>query len=312
MGKEVLECVRNHKGADKMKQIAVVSGKGGTGKTTIAASLGFLTDSCLLADCDVDASNLYLLFDPKIAERFQYRVSKKAVIDESKCNKCGICEKVCRFDAVRYIDGSYSVDPYACEGCNACVISCKNGAIRLFVSQTGEYFKSITSENKPLAHARLEPGEENSGGLVAEVRKLSFETAKDIGEDFVIIDGAPGIGCPAISSISGVSYVVVVTEPSLSALHDLKRTIETARYFRRECGVIINKFDLNLEITDRIKKYCLSEGIELLGKVPFDEMVEKSVLESVPVVKFPESKAAKAIVNIHGKLVNILKNKRGE
>lgn len=295
-----------------MKQIAVVSGKGGTGKTTIAASLGSLTNSCLLADCDVDASNLYLLFDPKIEEKFQYRVSKKAVIDEIKCNKCGICKNVCRFDAVRYIDGSYSVDPYACEGCNACVISCKVGAIKLVVSQTGEYFKSITSDNMPLVHARLEPGEENSGGLVAEVRKISFETAKDTRKDFVIIDGAPGIGCPAISSISGVSYVIVVTEPSLSALHDLKRIVETARYFHRECGVIINKFDLNLEITDRINEYCLSEGIEILGKVPFDEMVENAVLESVPVVKFPESKAAKAIVNIHEKLMNILKNRRGE
>lgn len=291
-----------------MKQIAIVSGKGGTGKTTIASSFGVLSKSSLLADCDVDASNLYLLFQPRVEEKFEYYGGKKAIIDQNKCDRCGVCAKVCRFEAIKIENGIYNVDQYACEGCNACVVSCPQNALRLEDSLAGEYFYSkATLEEKPLVYAKLEPGEETSGGLVAEVRKLSLRKASDIGKELIIIDGAPGIGCPATSSIAGVNYVVLVTEPTSSGLHDLKRIVETVKHFRREAGVVINKFDLNLEISNEIKNYCISENIDVLGEIPFDETVVKAVLETKPVVYYPESKAAIAIKSVFEKVINRLR-----
>lgn len=291
-----------------MKQIAIVSGKGGTGKTTIASSFGVLSESSLLADCDVDASNLYLLFQPEAEEEFEYYGGKKAIIDQSKCNQCGVCKKICRFEAIKIENGVYNVDQYACEGCNACVISCPQKAIRLEDSLAGRYFYSTTaSEKKPLVYAKLEPGEETSGGLVAEVRKLSLRKASDVGKKLIIIDGAPGIGCPATSSIAGVDYVVVVTEPTSSGLHDLKRIIETIKHFRRESGVVINKFDLNPEVSNEIKNYCISESVDILGEIPFDEIVVKAVLEARPVVYYSQSKAAAAIKDVFEKVINKLK-----
>jgi len=290
-----------------MKQIAIVSGKGGTGKTTIASSFGILKENSLLADCDVDASNLYLMFQPKSEEEFKYYGGKKAIIDQSKCDQCGICEKVCRFEAIRAESNTYSIDQYACEGCNACVISCPQEAIRLEDSLAGRYFYSTTTlERKPLVYARLEPGEETSGGLVAEVRKHSLRKAGDLGKELIIIDGAPGIGCPTTSSIAGVDYVVIVTEPTSSGLHDLKRIIETVKHFRREAGVIVNKFDLNPKVSNEIKNYCISEGVDILGEIPFDEIVVKAVLETKPVVYYSDSKAGAAIKNIFEKVIDKL------
>jgi len=290
-----------------MKQIAIVSGKGGTGKTTIASSFGVLNDNSLLADCDVDASNLYLLFQPTVEEEFEYYGGKKAIIDQDKCDQCGICKEVCRFEAIKVESGTYTVDPYACEGCNACVISCPQKAIKLEDSLAGRYFYSTTvKEKKALIYAKLEPGEETSGGLVAEVRKLSLRKASDIGEESIIIDGAPGIGCPATSSIAGVDYVVIVTEPTSSGLHDLKRIIETVKHFRREAGVIINKFDLNPEVSNEIKNYCVSENVDVLGEIPFDETVVNAVLEGKPIIYYPESKAAKAIVSVFERVISKL------
>ncbi|MBT1247605.1 MULTISPECIES: ATP-binding protein [unclassified Thermosipho (in: thermotogales)] len=288
-----------------MKQIAIVSGKGGTGKTTLSSSLGILFDNAILADCDVDAANLNLMFNSKVLEKYEYYGGKKAIIDHEKCNNCGICKKICRFEAIVF-DGSYKVDPYACEGCNACVISCPQNAINLEESLSGKFYYS-TSKTKNIVHGNLTPGEETSGGLVAEVRKLAIEKAKNLKKEIVLIDGAPGIGCPATSSIAATYFVIIVTEPTSSGIHDLKRIIDTVRHFKRDFAIVINKYDINEEISKEIESFCQKENISILGKIPFDETVENAILESKPIVTFKDSKAAKAIMEIYKKLIKIIK-----
>ncbi|MBO8160515.1 MAG: 4Fe-4S binding protein [Thermosipho sp. (in: Bacteria)] len=289
-----------------MKQIAIVSGKGGTGKTTLSSSLGILFKNTILADCDVDAANLNLMFNSKIIEKYDYYGGKKAVIDPKKCDGCGICKEVCRFEAVIYKNNIYKIDQYACEGCNACVISCPQKAIKLTESLSGNYYYS-TSENKNIVHANLNPGEETSGGLVAEVRKLSIEKGKILKKEIILIDGAPGIGCPATSSITATYFVIIVTEPTSSGIHDLKRIIDTVKHFKRNFAIVINKYDINEEITNKIEEFCKTENIEILGKIPFDETVEEAILNTRPVVTYENSKAAKAIIEIYKKLLKIIK-----
>ncbi|MCD6159137.1 MAG: ATP-binding protein [Kosmotoga sp.] len=286
-----------------MKQIAVVSGKGGTGKTTLSGSLSFLFENHVMADCDVDAPNLHLLMEPKLLETHEYFGGKKAEIDD-RCTACGICMNTCRFSAI--IPGTpYKVDPYACEGCNACVLTCPEGAITLKESKSGDYFLSKAAELS-LSHALLTPGEETSGGLIAEVRKLALKVAEQEKRDYVIIDGAPGIGCAASSSITGVNYVIIVAEPTISGMHDLQRIVETTRHFMRKFGIVINKFDLNTVKADEIVNWCNKEKIEILGKIPFDPEVRNSAIRAEPVVKSGDSPAAKAIRKIYYKLLKII------
>ncbi len=285
-----------------LRQITIVSGKGGTGKTTLSSSFSYLAKQRVMADCDVDAPNLHIILKPEIKEIHEYIGSKKAILDQSKCVKCGICKKVCRFDAIGFDDNKYFIKEYACEGCNACVMKCPGGALKLADSLSGEYYSSETPKG-PMTHALLQPGEDSSGGLIAEVRKESVRVAREKNIPIVIIDGAPGIGCPATSSITSTSYVVIVTEPTMSGLHDLKRIVKTVEHFRIPMGIAINKYDINESQTNEIEKYCADKSLEILGKIPYDSTV-KTATEEAKSIMFYECPASHEIQKIWNKIEN--------
>ncbi len=289
-----------------MKQIAIISGKGGTGKTTLSSSLALLLENHILADCDADAPNIYLLFGPKIKDKFDFFGGKKAIIDYKKCTNCGKCAKTCRFDAIEYKNNHYVINQYKCEGCGACTIICPVNAITLEKSKAGEFFNSET-ESIPLVHGRLYPGEDASGGLVSEIRNLAIKEAEKQDKKLILIDGAPGIGCPAISSVTGTNYVIIVTEPTVSGIHDLKRAIKMVQHFKIPFSIVINKYDINEGKTKEIEEFCAKEGFSILGKIPFDEEVEKATRNQKPVIVYKNSKAANSIKEIFKKLKEMLK-----
>jgi MinD superfamily P-loop ATPase len=278
-----------------MIRIAVISGKGGTGKTMITAALAqLLPGSLVLADCDVDAANLELLLSPKIIRTEPFRGVKTAVIEHDHCTRCGECMKHCRFGAIVRDEKAphrYRVNPLHCEGCAVCVHICPT-AITMQPRQTGEVMYSDT-ERGHLVHARLVPGAGNSGLLVHAVKKMAME--QDHSCDLFLIDGPPGTGCPLISTISGVDMVLVVTEPSVSGLHDLKRVVTVCRQFRPRILVAINRFDLEESLTEVIQQWCNEEQIPVIGKIPFDPAVIESVRNGVPVTSAGASPAAQAI-----------------
>lgn len=280
-----------------MKEIVVVSGKGGTGKTVITASLGVLAQDKVMADCDVDAANLHLLLHPRIKESHKFKGGKTAIIDREKCAGCGKCEEVCRFQAPYKKDGGYSIDEFSCEGCGACILVCPVEAIRLKEEEAGEWFISET-EYGPFVHAQLGIAQENSGKLVSAVREKARDIAIEEKLDYVVIDGPPGIGCPVIASLTGVDTALVVTEPTISGIHDMERVIQVAFHFGAKVYLSINKFDLNLENTHRIEKYAQENGIEIVGRIPYEEKVIESVVQGVPLVKFIEGGISQTISRI--------------
>lgn len=279
-----------------VKQLAIVSGKGGTGKTTLSASFAYLAHNVLMVDCDVDAPNLHIILKPKVVKAFEYFGSQKAFIDYDKCINCGVCKEVCRYEAINLVENAYIIKDYACEGCNACVIACPTSAISLKKTLNGKYFESVC-ETGYMAHALLNPGEETSGGLISELRKLSLKMAYDKKIELIIIDGAPGIGCPATSSIVGAKYVIVVSEPTKSGLHDLERIVETVKHFKIPLGIVINKFDINLNQTDKILEYANSENLEIIGNIPYDKTVVEATRKARPAVDY-DCESATAIKNI--------------
>ncbi len=290
----------------KTKQIAIISGKGGTGKTTLAGSLSVLFHSHIIADCDVDASNMHLILKPQIRNTIQYKAGHKAEISESKCIGCGKCQEVCRYDAIhKKENGKYAVDSFACEGCKACVLVCPTNAIEFVLNHPGDYYISDT-QYAPFVHAELKPGEEMSGGLVAQVRKQALKMGVDAKKEFVIIDGAPGIGCPATSSLTGTDYAILVTEPTVSGIHDMKRMIEVIEHFKIPYSVVINRYDINEDKSKQIDHFCTSEKITLIGKIPFDEKVNIANSNEYPVVEISESKASKSIKEIYQRLLEEL------
>lgn len=267
-----------------MKQLLIISGKGDTGKTSVAGSFAALADRPVLADCDVDAADLHLLLDPKESEAYDFEALPGVEIDPAACQACGACEAVCAFDAVRVGDhGVRRIDAFACEGCRRCLTACPSGAIRLRKRFAGRWFVSRTRFG-PLVHARLTPGEENSGKLVAQVRRAASAIATRENCGLVIIDGPPGIGCPVISAMSGVDLAVIVTEPTVSGLHDLKRVLEVARHFRVPVQVVINKWDLAPERTEAIERHCRAEDIPLAGRIPFDREIAAAIAAGQPPV----------------------------
>jgi MinD superfamily P-loop ATPase len=248
-----------------MKEIVVISGKGGTGKTVFSGALATFFDNKVLADCDVDASDLHLLTEPKILETIEFRSGKTAFIDEKKCSQCGLCERICRFDAIK----NFRVDEISCEGCAFCYHICPMHAIEMKINISGHIFISETRFGD-MVFAKLGAGEENSGKLVSKVK----EEARKFGKDLMIVDGSPGIGCQVISSIGGANIVVIITEPTMSGIHDLERVLKVCQYFQIDSKIVINKYDLNSEMANEIiEKF----GDKILGKISFD----KSVLEAV-------------------------------
>jgi MinD superfamily P-loop ATPase len=250
-------------------QVTVVSGKGGTGKTTVTASLATFFKSLVLADCDVDASNLHLLLKPEIKEKKPYLGHKFPAIDESLCVACGACETYCRFNAVTIREHAV-IDPTACEACGVCVEVCPAGAIELKDRPCGEIYISETMYG-PMAHARLDPGVGTAGKLVTAVRE---EAAKIAGEDgLVLIDGPPGIGCPVIASLAGADIALLVVEPTISGYSDFKRVMRVVRRFKAAPCVCINKYDLNEQYSTRIESYCKESGVPVLGRIPYDRKI---------------------------------------
>jgi len=281
-----------------IKQIIVISGKGGTGKTIVTGAFSALVKNKVMADCDVDAADLHLLLNPVIRERHEFRSGQTAMIDEKLCNQCGKCIEVCRFDA---IGKDFIVDPIACEGCAFCSHVCPTGAIQMNENLSGEWYISDTRFG-PLVHAKLGIAEENSGKLVALVRKQAAELAEEKKCDWVIIDGAPGIGCPVIASLSGVDCALVVTEPTLSGLHDADRVIGVARHFGVSIRLVINKFDLNREMTKKIEEYCEKNDIEMIGKIAFDDSVVKAMIRGKTIMEYGNGKVKKDIIKIWEKI----------
>jgi MinD superfamily P-loop ATPase len=303
-----------------MKQIVIISGKGGTGKTVITASFAVLAKSKVMADCDVDAADLHILLHPTIKERHEFKSSKTAVINQDKCTQCGKCIKVCRFGAIQFfgpqttdnslekknyglstMDCGLIIDSISCEGCGVCFHICPEKAIELKENQTGEWFISDTKYG-PMIHAKLGIAEENSGKLVTLVRQNAKLIAEKENKEYIIIDGPPGIGCPVIASLSGVDLAIIVTEPTLSGIHDLDRVNKVALHFGVKSTVCINKYDLNIENTNAIRKYCMDSKIEIIGEIPFSSIVAKSLVECKPVVEFTNNIVSEKIRNMWKKI----------
>jgi len=288
-----------------MKQLVIISGKGGTGKTIISACFASLARSKVMVDCDVDAANLYLLLHPEIQESQIFSGGMKARIEQNYCSRCGECVDACRFSAINEkSDGEFIIDPISCEGCGVCYHVCPVEAVEMEKSISGEWFVSHTKYG-PFVHARLGIGEENSGKLVTEVRKKAMELAEQNNLDLVIIDGPPGIGCPVIASLSGADLALVVTEPTLAGIHDMERVVEMAHHFKIETACCINKYDINLENSAIIEDWCQKNSIPLMGKIPFDEDVTHSMVNLIPLPEYSNNAASKEIKTIW---LNIKKN----
>jgi MinD superfamily P-loop ATPase len=267
---------------NQIKQLAIVSGKGGTGKTTIAAAFASLAKNKVMVDCDVDAADLYLLLRPKVLAQEKYFGGRSPHVDLDKCTKCGVCTEVCRFDA---IDNGV-VDYVSCEGCGFCLHICPEDAITMKEAFSGDWFVSDTPYG-PFVHARLGIGEENSGKLVTVVRKKATEIAKEKNLGLILIDGPPGIGCPVTASLTGVNLILAITEPTLSGIHDLERILKLAEHFKIPSAVCINKFDINLENTDRIVAYCEKNGSRIIGKIPYEPKVVEALVNMKTVMEYP-------------------------
>ncbi len=286
-----------------MRQIVIISGKGGTGKTVITGAFAALAENKVMADCDVDAADLHLLLEPNIKQRYVFKGGVTAFINKELCTRCGKCREVCRFDA---IGENFIVDPISCEGCAFCSFICPVKAIEMRENTPGEWFISDTRFG-PMVHAKLGVAEENSGKLVAQVRKRAKEIAKEQNRDWVIIDGAPGTGCPVIASITGVDCALVVTEPTLSGLHDAERVISVAKHFGILTKLLVNKYDLNVEMTEKIEEYCRRNNISLIGRIGFDKSVVKAMVERKTIIEYSDEKAKEEISKIWNALQNSLK-----
>jgi len=290
-----------------MKEVVVLSGKGGTGKTTIVGSLAALATNKLMVDCDVDAADLYLLLSPTVRKETEFWSGQLAFIDEEKCTRCGLCQDVCRFNAI----DDFRIDPVSCEGCGFCYNVCPEDAIIMKENLSGHWFISDTRYGT-LVHARLGVAQENSGKLVAMVRQEAKRIAGEEGLDYIISDGPPGIGCPVISSLSGVDLAVIVTEPTMSGIHDLDRIIGLCHHFTIPVMVCINKYDINEEVARQIERYCLSQGIETTSRIPYDDVATKALVKGLPVVEYTTNGISQQIKMLWQDVAGTLERGKGE
>jgi len=286
-------------------ELAVISGKGGTGKSSISAAFATLSEKVVLADCDVDAANLYILFNPSHEEEQVYIGGQKAEINYSLCTNCNLCIDYCRFGAISFLNVKVIISETSCDGCKLCSRICPAEAISMIDSNKSRMYAG-TFRNGKMVYGRLAPGEENSGKLVNIVRDKAKTIAKAENIETIIIDGPPGIGCPVISTITGVDYVVIVTEPTISGMYDLKRTIEITSKFNLKIWVIINKYDLNMEMSNNIESLCLKQNVPVAGKLPFDTQVVNAMVHCKSIIELnPNSQIALQISSIFNKITQI-------
>ena len=282
-----------------MKEITILSGKGGAGKTSVAAALASLAKNTVFCDNDVDAADLHLIFKPKIKESYDFDSGSVAQINPETCTNCGLCEEHCRFHAIHPNPSEQLVvNPFQCEGCRLCERICPVNAISTIQNLNNHWYVSDTRFGT-LVHAKMGPGEENSGKLVTEVRRKAKEIATEINADFILNDGPPGIGCSAIASLTGTDMVLLVIEPSKSGLHDAKRLVNLVESFTIPVFAVINKFDINTEITAQVEHYLSLKQIPLIGKIPFDVLMVESIVNEKTILEFaPNDKISDAFISI--------------
>ncbi len=288
-----------------MKELVVISGKGGTGKTSIVSSFAALAEDAVFADCDVDAADLNLILQPEILKKEEFIGGKAAEIIPELCSNCGLCLETCEFGAIIEEDNdniTFKIDPLSCEGCGVCHYVCPDEAIRLIDRRSGEWYISKTRFG-PLVHAKLGIGGENSGKLVTQIRTAAKEIAEQSKRNLIIIDGSPGTGCPVIASITGVDMALIVTEPTRSGVHDMKRIFELCRHFHVRAYGCINKWDINQDISDEIEKWAKNKGMEILGKIDYDNVFTEAQIEKKSVVEFKNGKISRQINNMWLKIM---------
>jgi len=278
-----------------MKEIVIISGKGGTGKTSIIAAFASLAKNKVLCDADVDAADLHLIMDPEITERHDFESGHSAIINQDKCTECGLCRDLCRWNA---ISEDFVVNSIGCEGCGVCYYFCPEEAIEFPLNTCGEWYLSETRFG-PMAHARLGIAEENSGKLVALIRQEGKKIAEERHLDLLLTDGPPGIGCPVIASLGGATAVLIVTEPTVSGRHDMKRVAELAAFFKIPAMLCVNKFDLNAGEGEAIEAFAKEKNISVIGRVPFDPSFTKAMVQGKTIVEFDShSEGCKAVKDI--------------
>ena len=299
-----------------MKELVVISGKGGTGKTSIVAAFATLADNAVLADCDVDAADLHLILDPTVIRREAFSGGSRARIETERCTDCGKCAELCRFGAITQNGASnghegktFVVDPIACDGCGVCAWFCPEKAIAFGPAENGTWFISDTRRG-PMVHAELGVAEENSGKLVSLVRTQAKKIAEEQKLDLIVIDGSPGIGCPVIASITGADLVLVVTEPTMSGLHDLDRVFRLTRHFQIRTAVCINKYDLNVAMTEVIERQCTDNGMQVVGRVPYTREITDAMIAGQSIVEYSQSQIVDDIVQLWDKAYDSLNIKR--
>lgn len=287
------------------KEVVIISGKGGTGKTTVTSSLSKLIQNKIIVDADVDAADMFILLKPEIIHKELFKGKSVAKIDYDLCTSCGICKQLCRFDAISFNNEKYEINEFLCDGCTLCEISCPVNAIKMKQQTVGEWYISKTDWGD-MIHAKLYPGAENSGNLVTMIKVQADRLSREKNISLVIIDGPPGIGCPVTSALSGANYAIIVTEPTMSAIHDMKRALETTTHFNIKTGIVINKFDINEDKTKIIEEFAKENNIEILAKIPFDKCIVDAQINLKTVIEDNKCKhIVKSIEKIKQKIESL-------